>query len=128
LSFVFAKKAYKLTSKENRKPYAILFLLCSVIIPLIIMFSVWQNGYGIRYASDFAFMMLLGAFAICFTIYKTLQPQTKKLLDIIFAVSFVFSVLINFAMTYEYQVNQVHGNPELYAEFLSFEKIFSVFQ
>jgi hypothetical protein len=127
LSFVFAKKAYNLTPKENRKPYAVLFVLCCVIIPLIIMFSVWQNGYSLRYASDFAFMMLLGAFAICFTIYKNLQPQTKKLLDIIFAISLVCSILINFSMVYEYQLNQVLNNPTLYAEFLSFEKLFSIF-
>ena len=49
-----------------------------VIIPFVIVASVWESGYASRYMSDIAWQSLLGAFAVFFFLYDRISDPTKK--------------------------------------------------
>ena len=66
------------------------------------MFLVWSNGYTPRYAVDFAWQMIFGAFAILFVLHEHISEPMKRVMYFIFAVSAVISVVVNFALIYEY--------------------------
>lgn len=67
-----------------------------VIIPIIIICSVWESGYSIRYMTDFAWQMLMGALTIIFFIYlKTDNPTVRKIINIFFCFSLVWTVYVS---------------------------------
>ncbi len=67
-----------------------------VIMPLVIICSVWESGYAIRYTADFSWEMLFGALVILFWLYQKSQNDTKKLwLKKFMALSVVWTVVVN---------------------------------
>lgn len=90
--------------KEKRRKAALLLLLSCVAAPLIIIISIWESGYGVRYCTDFSWQLLLGAFAIAFTIYlNTKNAGVKRILSRVLTGSFLLCVVVNFAFVFEYQ-------------------------
>ncbi|MDE5583512.1 MAG: hypothetical protein K2J08_07390 [Ruminococcus sp.] len=67
-----------------------------LIIPIIIICSVWESGYSIRYMTDFAWQMLTGALAVIFFIYvKTQNPTVRKIINIFFCFSLVWTIFVS---------------------------------
>lgn len=102
LGYVFGGKAYKKSSNPNKRLAAIIIISGCIIVPFIQMFLVWSNGYTPRYAVDFAWQMIFGAFAILFVLHEHISEPMKRVMYFIFAVSAVISVVVNFALIYEY--------------------------
>lgn len=103
-SYFFAFRAYRCMPKEKRHKAALLLLLSCVAAPLIIIISIWESGYGVRYCTDFSWQLLLGAFAIAFTIYlNTKNAGVKRILSRVLTGSFLLCVVVNFAFVFEYQ-------------------------
>ncbi|MCM1506930.1 MAG: hypothetical protein NC177_07320 [Ruminococcus flavefaciens] len=79
--------------RERIKKASYVFFPC-VLIPLIIICSVWESGYAIRYNADFAWHMLIGAYAVIFFLYLKNQTESKrKVLNIFFCVAMVWAVV-----------------------------------
>lgn len=109
-----------LDKKEKWQALSILLPTC-VIAPLVIIFSIWESGYGVRYCCDFAWQIILGGAAVLFFLYaKCAESQTKKILQGFFVVSAVVALVMNGAMLYDY-INK--GN-YLTTAFMSFERLF----
>ena len=121
LGFAGSVAAWKqLEKKEKWQALTILLPTC-VIAPLVIIFSIWESGYGVRYCCDFAWELILGGAAVLFFLYvKRAEGQTKRLMQMFFVVAAVVALLINGAMLYDY-INK--GN-YLTTEFMSFERLF----
>ncbi len=103
----FAPKVLKHIKKENKLIVSVLFLAVSVIAPFVIIFSIWESGYGVRYMVDFAWQMLLCAFFVIFMLYRhTKYEETKRIFRCAMLVMMFVCVASNFALTYSY----VHMN------------------
>ena len=61
----------------------------------MIIASVWESGYAVRYMADFAWQSLLGAFAVIFLLYaKNGNQQVRKLVRIFMCFSLVWTLFI----------------------------------
>ncbi len=127
LGYIFGKRAYK-HGGNNKKIAALIVVSGCLIVPLIQMFMIWQYGYTPRYAVDFAWQMIFGAFVILFTLNRKLSLPMKKMMHIIFIASAVISVIINFSLTYEFVLDygkNLNGVPiDKRSAILSFGRLF----
>lgn len=96
-SYLLAGKALKTIPDRREKIKKSLYILFPcIVIPLIIICSVWESGYSIRYMTDFAWQMLIGAYFIIFYLYqKTTNPTVKKIINIFFCVSLVWTIVVS---------------------------------
>ncbi|MCH5299288.1 MAG: hypothetical protein J1E96_05955 [Ruminococcus sp.] len=107
-SYLFTRRAYRLAPKKERNWNTALIAVGCIIAPFVIIYSIAESGYGVRYATDFAWQIILGAIIIAFTIYCSVKNTTvKKILAITLCAAMVISVMINFAQLYEYQIANV---------------------
>ncbi|HHZ06877.1 MAG TPA: hypothetical protein GX401_08875 [Clostridiales bacterium] len=110
-SYLFARRAYTLAPHKTRKTNTILILASCVLAPLIIIFSIWESGYGVRYSTDFSWEMIIGALAIGFTIYLSVKNESiRRILERVFLASVILAIIINVAMNVEYQLPAYANN------------------
>lgn len=124
LSLGYWRKAYKNSDSKNKKLYTALLFALGIAAPFIIIASIWESGYGVRYGADFNWQILVCAFAIMFTIYNRLQNKgVKKILTQLFVFSVVVSVIL---VTTELWSWQVYNKPsdEILRLLFSFGRIF----
>lgn len=96
-SYLLTGKALKkLPDKKSRlKALALIGLPC-VIMPLVIIFSIWESGYAVRYVADFSWQIVIGALAVLFFLYQNTRNKTlKKLVKYFMAFSVVVAVVLN---------------------------------
>ena len=96
-SYLLTGKALKkLPDRKSRlKSLAVIGLPC-VIMPLVIIFSIWESGYAVRYVADFSWQIVTGALAILFFLYQKSENSTlKNLMKYFLAVSLIVSVVLN---------------------------------
>ncbi len=123
-SYLFAGRAYRLTPRNERKRNTLLITAVCLVAPFAIIYSIAESGYGVRYATDFAWQMILGAFIVAFTIYCSIKNESiKKILTTVLMGATVISIVINFAQLYEYQIANI-DSIEIKATFLSFARCF----
>lgn len=114
-----------LDKKQKLKALLLIGSVC-VVAPLIIIFSIWESGYGVRYCVDFAWQMIIGGMCILFYRYcKSESDGTKadmrRATMIFFCVALVVSFVVNFAMIYDY----LPRSGWLKSEYLAFERLFN---
>lgn len=119
-----AVKAYRRLEKKHRLPALLLILSTCIVAPFIIIFSIWESGYGVRYSADFAVEMILGAMMILYLLVLTHKKGERKLITnfaySFFILSLGVAFVANFALIYDYLVNVIGQTSEL----LSFGRIF----
>ena len=95
-SYLFSKTALaNITDKKTKIQSAVLVGLPCFLMPLVILFSVWESGYAVRYVADFSWQMIIGAYAIFFFIYLKSKNETiKRLMRIFIAFSTVFTLYV----------------------------------
>lgn len=119
--YLAAIPACRVLSKEERYRAIPIVLAACVLVPLGIIFSIWESGYGVRYCTDFAWEFILGGIGILFVLYaRRAQEQTKRILQVFFALSTVVAFLCSFGLVYAYMPK----TGLLEAAFLRFERIF----
>ena len=124
LAYFGTYAALKRLQKSDRiKALALLTPVC-VIAPVVIIFSIWESGYGVRYSADFATQLILGALMIIYLLLLTHKKSERKLLTELVSKFFVISLAVafvaNFALIYDY----LPKTGWLGAEYLNFERIF----
>lgn len=114
--------------KENRTLIATLFLAVAVVAPCIIIFSVWESGYGVRYMVDFAWQMLTCALFVVFMLYRhTKYEETKRIYRYFMLISMLCCIVINFGLTYSYiSMNSISVGTEVMLEEVA--RAFSIFR
>ncbi|MBQ7505405.1 MAG: hypothetical protein IJT79_08870 [Ruminococcus sp.] len=97
LGYLFSGKAIKLIpDKKQRLKYLWMIGLPCLIMPIIIICSVWESGYAVRYVADFTWEMLIGALVILYFLYLNSENvQRKVLFEKLMAFSAVAAVIVN---------------------------------
>ncbi len=114
-------KAHGLLQKGERSRAWLLWLPVCIIAPLVILFSIWESGYAVRYCTDFAWQMVLGGMGILYLLYsRWAHPQTKTILERFFIISAILAVVVNGALVYGFISRQGY----LESAYLSFERLF----
>lgn len=81
--------------KAKVKSMAYIGLPC-VLIPIIIIASVWESGYAVRYMLDYSWEAVLGALAIIFFIGRNAKTDlTRKFIKIFLCFSLVWALLVS---------------------------------
>ncbi len=121
LGYIGVVPTWRALSKKEKIQALVLGLSTCVIAPLIIIFSIWESGYGVRYCCDFAWQIILGGTGILFVLYaRRAEGQGKTILRHAFTVAAVLAVIVNGAMIYDYLSKSGH----LAASYLRFANIF----
>lgn len=105
--YLGAVGAWKRLPRRHRLPAFLLIGSCCVVAPLIIIFSIWESGYGVRYCADFSWQIILGAMLILFFRYLSSEETPgrevqRKYCRRFFAISAVLTLAVNFALLYAY--------------------------
>ena len=121
-AYLMSGKAYKL-SQKNKKCSICIAAGC-IIAPAIIIFSIWESGYGVRYCADFSWQIVIGALIISYLLYVNSSKQHRSIADKIMALSLVLCIAINFAIIYEYifELSSVSFKSQM----LSFGRLFEL--
>ena len=121
LGYLGVVPAWKALTKKERLGALCLLVPTCVIAPLVIIFSIWESGYGVRYCCDFAWQFILGGTAVLYLLYdRVAEGQGKTILRNAFTVAMVLGVVVNGAMLYEYLPKE----GELTDAYLRLERIF----
>ena len=110
IGYLFGGKALKkIPDKKDKRKYAFMVGVPCVLMPLVIICSVWESGYAIRYFADFAWEILIGALIILFFLYIKSENEGKKLLLSRFmAASAVAAVIINAIYIFNFTFDTSH--------------------
>lgn len=98
-------KALKMMRREEKLKALLFVLPTCIIIPLVIIFSIWESGYGVRYCCDFAWEMVLAGIGVLFFLYCRAYRDNdtmKKIIGGFFVFALFAAVAVNFSMIYEY--------------------------
>ncbi len=124
LALFLSPFAFKAADKKKRLIPSLLVLAVCIICPLVIIFSIWESGYGVRYAADFAWQMILGGMIVIYYLFFKFKLNNNSFANRFITVFFVYSALvslfINSALMYDY----LNKTGYLEARFLSFERLF----
>lgn len=125
-SYAYAGRALRRLDRPNRRMALSLTGIICVAAPLIIIFSIWQSGYGARYCIDFSWQMIIGAFAIAYFLYtKSANASMKRAAEKLFLACAVLALFVNFALIYSYLLGQLQSN-SLKAAFYGLERLFEI--
>lgn len=108
--YLLAGKALKkIKGKGDRLKWLTLIGLPCIVMPVIIVCSVWESGYSARYMSDFSWQIIIGALAILYFLYMKCGNRTiKRIFSAAMAFCAVYSVVVcgieafNFSLPKEY--------------------------
>ncbi|MBE6585997.1 MAG: hypothetical protein E7645_05655 [Ruminococcaceae bacterium] len=121
LGYLGVAPAWKSLNKKERLQALLLLIPTCVIAPLIIIFSIWESGYGVRYCCDFAWQIILGGAAVLYLLYvRRAEGQGRSILRHAFTVAMVLAVVINGAMLYDYLTKAGY----LAADYLRLARVF----
>lgn len=124
LALFLSPFAFKVADKKKRLVPALLILAVCIICPLVIIFSIWESGYGVRYAADFAWQMILGGMIVIYYLFFKFKLKNNNFANRFVTAFFVYSALvslfINSALIYDY----LNKAGYLESAFLSFERLF----
>lgn len=116
--------AFKCSNKKKLLIPTILIASVCVVCPLVIIFSIWESGYGVRYAADFSWQIIIGGMLVIYYLFykNKLDSNTfaKKTFEIFFVYSAIIAVIFNGALLYDY----FNKSGNLASEFISLEKLF----
>ncbi len=125
LGLLCAGKALKKLPKPHRLPAVALIGSLSVVAPAVILFSIWESGYGVRYAVDFSWQMVMGGLAVLFFLYQTGKNNgVRRLCDRAAVWSLPLTFLANFATVYAFVKDEI-TSAAIRQGMLYFESIFS---
>ncbi len=95
--FCYSHKAWQRLGNMPQRVRAIsLVALPCAIMPLVIMVSIWESGYAVRYMADFAWELILGSLLLLFYLYKKSSNTTKRHgMELFLGGSAVCAVIVN---------------------------------
>lgn len=103
--YLLSVRALKTLDKVKRCKAAILGGVFCVIMPLVIILSVWESGYAVRYNADISWQLLIGALAVCFTLYLSSENAgVKRIATGAFVFCTVMCIIVNGAQLYNFMV------------------------
>ena len=99
-----------------------------MICPIIIVFSIWESGFGARYCCDFAWQIILGSLVIMFSLWSRCKENTQRHLNTLMIGAGIVSLAMNFVQNYTYLSPSTNFTPDWQAYTLSFARLFEVWR
>jgi len=114
-AYFLAPRALKAFPDRRTKLSRIAYIgIPCLLIPFIIVASVWESGYAVRYMVDFSWQALIGAFAVIFFLYSKTDNETlKKLVKAFMCFSLIWTLFIAGVQN----VNQIFCYTEIRPEY-----------
>mgnify|MGYP007088297674 FL=1 len=104
LCYLLAGKALKRLNKHDRIRWSVIIGLTCVLMPLVIICSIWESGYAIRYTADFSWPILIGALSIGFYLYRHTKNETwRRVARLCMGVAVPAALVLNFAHVYTFK-------------------------
>ena len=119
-----AGTAYRLSKSPDKRLHAVLLAAVCAVCPLVIIFSIWESGYGTRYCVDFSWEMVLGALLICFAVYDRCKENTKRHLVKLMTGACALSLAMNYIQIYSYVNPTMLSGTDGQARALAFARLF----
>lgn len=116
--YLAAKRALRTFGTRRDKIIMLMKIAVPCLLaPFIIIMSVWESGYAVRYMGDFSVEIIMGAYVFMFLVLKTTNNQTiKKLVTYAVCASVVWVICIEgiqiVNQAFRYQEN-VYNFPEI---------------
>lgn len=126
-AYIFSGKALKRLPDRHSKINSLVYLgVPCIIIPILIISSVWESGYAVRYMLDFSWEMIIGSLAVIFFLMQNTHNDTiKKLIKIFLCFSMVWAFVVSGLQSF----NQAFRYSEYHYEYpeiaYSIEQIFA---
>ena len=121
-AYLLAGKAYVLSGKNKKN--ALLITAACVIAPIVIIFSIWESGYGVRYCADFSWQIVIGALIIAYVIYSKTSEPIKNAAYKLMILSLILCFAVNFSIIFEYIFDI--SSVSFKAQMLSFGRLFEI--
>lgn len=114
-AYLLAGKAWKQLPNRTARAQSLAYIgLPCVLMPIIIIASVWESGYAVRYMLDFSWEAVLGAFAIIFFLYqKTDNALVQKIIKGLLCFAMVWALVVSGLQC----VNQMFRYTEFHYEY-----------
>lgn len=101
-SYAAVPHIYRQMDRRRKIRFTLLCLLPGLILPVAIVFSTWESGNALRYNVDFAWQMLLFAFAVISIVYNGISSRRlKHVLLKILVVCTIASIITNLALLFQ---------------------------
>ena len=117
-------RAYRVSDSRNKKLYSILLAAVCIVCPFIIIFSIWESGYGTRYCCDFAWQMILGSLVIMFVLWARCKENTQRHINILMIIAGIVSLAMNFVQLYTYSSPETNFPVEWQSKIMTFGRLF----
>lgn len=75
--FLSGNALKRLSDRSARIRAALIGLPC-IVMPFIIVCSVWESGYSARYMADFSWQVIIGAYVVLFFLFTRSENMLKK--------------------------------------------------
>ncbi|MDO5559961.1 MAG: hypothetical protein Q4F95_10230 [Oscillospiraceae bacterium] len=72
-------KAFRKSANKDKKYNMLLLIITCIAAPLVILISIWESGYAIRYLPDFAWQMIIGSLVLVFLMYNVKRNDEQVL-------------------------------------------------
>ena len=81
--------------KKTRISAAAAVGLVGIIMPFVIVCSVWESGYSARYMADFSWQVVIGAYMVLFLLYtKSENVQKKRMFTAVMGICCVYTLVV----------------------------------
>ncbi len=81
--------------KKNRISALTVIGLVGLVMPFVIVCSVWESGYSARYMADFSWPVIIGAFMVLFLLYtKSENTQKKRVFTAVMGICCVYTLVV----------------------------------
>lgn len=101
-SYFAINRAYRLMPEKTRRRDMLLLILFCVISPLVVICSIWESGYAVRYAADIYWQFVLGALCIIFIMFSNKSHRGKRYFEVFMLVSLLLAAVVCFAQIYNF--------------------------
>ena len=124
LGLFLSPLAFKVADKKKRLFPSLLLAAVCMICPLVIIFSIWESGYGVRYAADFYWQMILGGMAVIYYLFQKFDLYKNRFAKGFITVFFVYSAIVSFYFNFALMYDYIGKTGYLTDEFLRFSRLF----
>lgn len=92
--------------KSRVKAITVIGLTC-IVMPLVILCSVWESGYSARYMADFSWQVIIGAYVILFYLYTNSKSKSKqRVFTVVMGICCVYTLVVVGIETYVFAFPQ----------------------
>lgn len=105
--FLSGNALKRFPDRSSRVRAALIGLPC-IVMPFIIVCSVWESGYSARYMADFSWQVIIGAYAVLFFLFTRSENMLKKrIFTAVMGICCVYTMIVVGIEAYAFSFPQI---------------------